>query len=174
MTKGEQLKLMNRLLGDTSSSKSLDPTEKPRLIDSLYCQILSEAFSELNDELLDDRLRILHTLLCTEERVSTLVAAQLLSESADMVDLANRVVKELHAVLYIKDGHVFWYHTSFSDFIFDQKRSKFTISTVLPSISGREFDMSCNLGFHYALLTRSCFRIMMSGLHFNICNLPLV
>ena len=33
-------------------------------------------------------------------------------------------------------------------------------------------DMSCDLASHHALLTHSCFHIMMSGLCFNICNLP--
>jgi len=117
---------MARLLGDSGGPKSLAPTEEPLLVDSLYRQILSEALSKLNDELLDARLRILHTLLCTEERVSTLVAAKLLSNSADMVGRAESVISDLHAVLYVKDGCVLWFHASFHDFIFTQWCSRFT------------------------------------------------
>jgi len=174
LSKGEQLNLMGSLLGD-SGSKTLDPSEGPKeplQVDILYRQILSEAFGKLTNELRLARLRILHTLLCTEERVSTLVAAELLSDSGDMVERANQVVSDLHAVLYVKDGNVFWYHASFQDFIFTQARSKFTIFTTSPSTSPQIFDMSCDPASHHALLTHSCFRIMMSGLHFNICNLP--
>ena len=78
------------------------------------------------------------------------------------------IVKDLHAVLYLKDDCVFWYHASFPDFIFGQARSKFI------SPSNHVIDMSCDKASYHALLTESCFNIMMSpsGLHFNICQLP--
>ena len=78
---------------------------------------------------------------------------------------ASIIVDELHAVLYVKEGGVFWYHASFQDFIVAETRSKFTIS-------GEVVNMSCDVAAHNTTLTRHCFRIMMSSLRFNICNLP--
>ena len=88
-----------------------------------------------------------------------------------MVESANQVVSDLHAVLYINDGKVFWYHASFPDFIFSRARSRFTMP-MTHSGTSFQIDMSCDLAFHHALLTHSCLWIMMSGLCFNICNLP--
>ena len=170
LTREEQLKLMRIML-----CNSWDPSEGPKeplQVDILYRQILFEAFGKLEKEVCLPRLRILYTLLCTEERVSTSVAAGLLSESSEMVGIANQVVRDLHAVLYIIGGKVFWYHASFQDFIFTQARSRFTMPISPLGTSSQTVDMSCDPAFHHALLTHSCFRIMKSGLCFNICNLP--
>jgi len=178
LTKEEQVDLMGSLLSNSIGSESLDPIEdadEPLQIDILYRQILSEALGKLKKELRLARLRILHTFLCTEEHVSMSVAAGLLSASVGMIEQAKQVVSGLHAVLYIKDGKVFWYHASFPDFIFTQARSKFAISTSSSSTSTSVIDMSCSPASHHAFLTHSCFRIMMTGpscLCFNICNLP--
>ena len=169
LTREEQVNLMGSLLKD-SWDLSEGP-EEPLQVDILYRQILSEAFGKLRNELRLARLRILYTLLCTEERVSTSVAAGLLSDSSHMVGRANQVVSDLHAVLYINDGKVFWYHASFPDFIFTQARSRF-IMPITHSNTFIQVDMSCDPAVHHALLTHSCFHIMMSGLCFNICNLP--
>jgi len=101
MTKGEQLKLMSKLLLPTSGS-----TRGRSLVDEFYQQILWAAFRDLDDDLTHDHLNILHILLSTEERVSTSVAGRLLHDSNDSEDIANLVVDDLHAVLYIKDGRV--------------------------------------------------------------------
>jgi hypothetical protein len=170
LTREEQLNLMGSLLSD--SWYPSEGPEEPLQVDILYRQILSEAFGRLKNELRLARLSILYTLLCTKERVSTSVAAGLLSDSSDMVERANLVVSDLHAVLYVNDGKVFWYHTSFPDFIFNQSRSRFTMPITYSGTSLQIVDMSCDPSFHHALLTRSCFHIMMSGLCFNICNLP--
>ena len=169
MTEDEQLQLMGELLDDVSSV--FESADTPSLVDNLYKQVLWAAFSKLNNSLFRTRLNVLHTILCTQERVSTSVAAALLSDSNKMRDVADVVVKDLHAVLYVKDGCVLWYHASFPDFIFTQTRSKFTIPS---STTDRVVDMSCDKASHHALLTRSCFNIMMSssGLRFNICQLP--
>jgi len=175
LTREEQLTLMGSLVGDSHGLKPWDPNEgsEPLLqVDILYRQILSEAFGKLKNELRLARLKILYTFLCTEECVSTSVAAELLSDSSDMVERAKQVVSDLHAVLYINSGKVFWYHASFPDFIFTQARSKFPMTIPQSSTSPQIVDMSCDSASHHALLTYSCFRIMMSGLHFNICNLP--
>ena len=169
LTREEQLDLMGSLLSD-----SWDPSEgfeEPLQVDILYRQILFEAFGKLRNKLRLPRLQILYTLLCTEERVSTSVAAKLVSNSSDMVGRANQVVRDLHAVLYISDGKVFWYHASFPDFIFSQARSRFMMPMTYLGTSF-QIDMSCDPAFHHSLLTRSCLCIMMSGLCFNICNLP--
>jgi hypothetical protein len=175
LTREEQLTLMESMLGDSHGSKPWDPSEgseDPLQIDILYRQILFEAFGKLKKELQLTRLRILYTFLCAEERVSVSVAAGLVSDSSDMVERAKQVVSDLHAVLYINGGKVFWYHASFPDFIFTQARSRFSMTIPQSSTSLQIVDMSCDLASHHALLTHSCFHIMMSGLHFNICNLP--
>ena len=167
LTRVEQLKLMRILL--SNGWETSEGPKEPLQVDILYRQILSEAFHKLENEVCLPRLKILYTLLCTEERVSTSVAAGLISDSSEMVEIANQVVGDLHAVLYINDGKVFWYHASFPDFIFTQARSRFTMTHAGTSFL---FDMSCDPAFHHALLSHSCFRIMMSRLCFNICNLP--
>jgi len=162
MTTDEQLRMLAKLADHMSNSADM-----PLLVDTLYQQILWGAFGKLDDALVHDRLKILHTLLCTEERVSASVAGTL----SDVLDeqMAKVVIDELHSVLYVKDDLVLWYHASFPDFMFTQERSKFSV----PQVTGsRIVDMSCNKPTHHARLTHSCFRIMMSGLRFNICDLP--
>ncbi|KAF8694677.1 hypothetical protein AX14_001956 [Amanita brunnescens Koide BX004] len=160
MAKGEQIDLMRKLFGSTGAMSSTTAS----LVDELYRQILREAFSNLEDKPFRTRLRILHTFLCTEDRVSPSIAAALSSDTGTE-EQASIVVEELHAVLYVKEGCVFWYHASFQDFIFTETRSKF-------NISGEVVNMSCDVAAHNTILTRHCFRIMMSSLRFNICNLP--
>jgi hypothetical protein len=161
MAKFEQIDLMSKLSGSTWVMSSATGS----LVDELYQQILREAFSNLENEQFHRRQSILHTFLCTEERVSPSIAASLISEPS-MEELASIIVDELHAVLYANDeGCILWYHASFLDFIFTQTRSKFTIS-------GDIVNMSCDVSAHNAVLTRRCFDIMMSNLHFNICNFP--
>ena len=173
LTRVEQLKLMRILL--SNGWETSEGPKEPLQVDILYRQILSEAFHKLENEVCLPRLKILYTLLCTEERVSTSVAAGLISDSSEMVEIANQVVGDLHAVLYIFDGRVYWYHASFPDFIFTQARSRFKMpitDSVTRQTSFQIIDISCDPASHHALLTHSCFHIMMSGLHFNICNLP--
>jgi len=173
MAKLEQLRLMGKMLED-HTPPTLQKAFAPSLIDALYEQILWAAFCELDEVTFRDRLKILHTLLCTEERVSTSVAGRLTSDFActeELAKVAKVVVDDLHAVLYFKGDRVFWYHASFPDFIFDKERSKFKVPD--PSGTGkREVDTSCNAAAHHAFLTHSCFRIMNSDLRFNICDIP--
>ncbi|PPQ90578.1 hypothetical protein CVT25_015150, partial [Psilocybe cyanescens] len=90
------------------------------LLDTLYSQILNEAFRNFTPEQNGWKVRrsILHTFLCTAERTSTSVVANLLFTSKN-TDVAEKLLSDLHAVLYRKDGRVLTYHKSFSDFIFD-------------------------------------------------------
>jgi len=167
MAKREQIRLLDELgIRAHGSTGSRSTNVSP--IDGLYKQVMSTAFGGLNDDLLQDRLDALHTLLCTQERVSTSVAGELLSDDPDMAEVVELVVDELHAVLYIKEDRVFWYHASFPDFIFSEVRS----GDVLLSTDSHLVDMHCDEAAHHARLTRSCFRIMKSCLRFNICDLP--
>jgi hypothetical protein len=118
MAESEQRSLLNKLHDRQSFSPS--GARGPLLIDELYQQIMHDAFSDLDDELFNSRLHILHTFLCTFERTSTSLAAALLSESDET---AMTLLDELHAVLYSKGDQVLWYHASFPDFIFSQTRS---------------------------------------------------
>jgi hypothetical protein len=96
MPKSEQLHLMRMLLDGTWPVSASGHTAAS-LLDELYRQILRAAFSGLEDTQLHDRRSILHTFLCTEERVSPSVAATLLFDT-DMEEIARIIVEELHAV----------------------------------------------------------------------------
>ena len=162
ITTREQCRLLNELL----SHKPASGATQPLLIDELYQHILYQAFYHLPEDLRNARLCILHTFLCTIERTSTSVTAALLSEPDD--EIVDAVLKDLHAVLYSKNGQVLWYHATFPDFIFSQTRSKF-------ELDGHQINMSCNKVYQHALLTKACFNIMLSadsGLHFNIGEIP--
>ena len=164
MTTDEQLYRLRNLGDHMPESSSAD---EPSLIDTLYQDILRDAFYGLDNTLVRNRLKILHTLLCTEERVSPSIAGKL----ADVTDseLGKAVVEELYAVLYIKDNRVLWYHASFPDFIFSQKRSEFRFP---PDTGSHRVNMSCDQQDQNACLSRSCLDIMKANLKFNICDLP--
>jgi hypothetical protein len=120
---------------------------------------MRDSFSQYKGKFLARRLRILYTFLCTAERTSTSVVTALNEEGDD--DITKAVVKALHAVLYLRDDRVFWYHASFPDFIFDPTRSNFRLGE-------DKFEFSCNERAHHKLLAESCFHVMKSGLRFNI------
>ena len=143
--------------GTAQERQSLSPGMLSTLLDTLYSQILDEAFRDFNpkEKGWEIRLSILHTFLCTAERTSTSVVADLLSTS-DYNDIADKLLSDLHAVLYREHGRVLAYHKSFSDFIFDQDRSG---------------NFWCNQAMHHRLLAEACFRCMKDGLRFNIANI---
>ena len=161
ITVDEQRKLLSKL--HVHQSFSASDARRSLLIDELYQQILRDAFSGLDDDLFNSRLRILHTFLCTFERTSTSLAAALLSDS-DAMSVA--VLNELYAVLYCKDDQVLWYHASFPDFIFSQTETRSTFE-----LDGRRVSMSIDKAHHHALLTQCCFDIMKL-LRFNIGDIP--
>jgi len=167
MLKREQIRLLGEL-GIHAHGSSGSRNTKVSPIDGLYKQVMLTAFGGLNDNLLQDRLYALHTLLCTQERVSISVAGELCSDDPEMSELVELIVDELHTVLYVKGDRVLWYHASFPDFIFSQARS----GSVLLSPDSRIVDMHCDEVAHHAHLVRSCFRIMKTHLRFNICDLP--
>jgi NACHT domain len=135
------------------------------LVDELYEQILGAAFRDTR--IYCQRLRILHFALCAEDRITVPMLSDLTTMDLSTVE---KVVDSLHAVLYVssKDNCVYWYHSSFPDFVFTPARAKFNL---LPSNSAaREIDVFCNQAACHALLARRCFSIM-ELLHFNMCDL---
>jgi hypothetical protein len=148
------------LISDSAILQTLE--EETPLLDGLYLQVLSDALSHFKGSSFVHRLYILHTFLCTAERTSTSLVADLLFPSKETniafsyTPIADSVLAHLHAVLYTENGKVLSYHKSFSDFIFDQNRAK---------------EFWCNQTEHHRLLTGSCFHVMNSGLKFNIANI---
>ena len=160
ITVKEQIKMLQGFLSKSYEPASNDATS---LVDELYRQIMCDTFSKLSGEVLASRLRILYTFLCTAERTSASIVAALVPDGDD--DAARAVLRDLHAVLYTtQDDRVFWYHASFPDFIFTQSRSNFRINE-------KDFIFSCNERAYHSYLGESCFRIMKSGLRFNIGNI---
>ena len=146
------------IAGTAQEHQSSSPGMLSTLLDTLYSQILDQAFCGFSpkEKGWEIRLSILHTFLCTAERTSTSVVADLLFTS-DYNDVADKLLSDLHAVLYREHGRVLAYHKSFSDFIFDQDRSGI---------------FWCNQGMHHRLLANACFRCMKDGLRFNIASIP--
>jgi len=156
LSEKEQLTRLGKLLSSTSSVLGS--------IDMLYQEIMVEAFADVDDDedLMSDRLRVFHTFLCSAERVSTSVGALLMD--AD-IEAANIVLENLHAVLYVQNDRVYWYHASFPDFIFARDRSNFCTK------DGKDVRFWCNPPAHHGILANACFRIMKSkenGLRFNM------
>ena len=87
-------------------------------------------------------------------------------------DTVEKTVKSLHAVLFVssKDKCVYWYHTSFLDFIFTQVTATFSIF-LKQGYPSQEINVFCDKVVHHAILACQCFSIMGDQLHFNMCNL---
>ena len=159
--RSEQEQFLAELSATSSSSVSQPASDATSftLLDKLYRQVLEKAFHRFNPPKSPkwvDRLKILHTFLSTFERTSTSVVSHLLFPS-DYTDVAEKLFSDLHAVLYAEHGRVLAYHKSFSDFLFDERRSA---------------EFWCDPGTHHRLLTDSCFRVMKKGLRFNIIDIP--
>jgi len=153
ITAREQTKMLKYLVYE-SHRRATPSKGATAMIDALYRQIMVDAFSKFEDEFLTCRLRILYTFLCSAERTSSPIVATLVAEEEEVV---IAVVEELHAVLYTQGDRVFWYHSSFPDFIFDPARSNFD-----------NVAFWCDEAAHHNLLGESCFRVMKSGLRFNM------
>jgi hypothetical protein len=139
------------------------------LVDDLYERILGDAFRDARVRA--TRLRILHTIVCADSRISISVLADLTNSDQDTV---KRVVESLHAVLYVssKDGCVYWYHASFPDFVCSQARAKIRLSLHRNYPTQQVIDVFCDAPAHHGILARRCFSVMQESLHFNMCNLP--
>ena len=154
-----QAEMLSDLLSNSHDPASA--SDATFLIDELYRQIMRDTFSKYKGKYLTRQLRILYTFLCTAERTSTSTVAALIEEDDDA---ARAIVEDLHAVLYTQDDCVFWYHTSFPDFIFDSARSNFHVGE-------NRFEFWCHEAAHHNLLGESCFHIMETGLRFNMGNI---
>ena len=158
--RSEQKSFLTTLLASSNSSnlQSLSTGMSFALLDTLYSQILEQAFRDFSpmENEWEDRRSILHMFLCTAERTSTSVVADLLF-TLDYTDVTERLLLDLHAVLYRQHGRVLAYHKSFSDYIFDRDRSG---------------NFWCNQAMHHQFLADACFRSMKDGLRFNIANIP--
>jgi len=128
------------------------------LVHELYEQILGNAFQDKWTRV--RRLQILHTVLCAESRID-------ISVLTDLTDIDQATVKttveSLYAVLFVspKDGCVYWYHASFSDFVFSQAKTS----------NSHCRDYLCDASTHHGILAQQCFSIMQK-LQFNMCSLP--
>ncbi|KAF9029837.1 hypothetical protein BDZ89DRAFT_1065133, partial [Hymenopellis radicata] len=135
----------NERLGQLDSLLQAWPTRSESVdvlpVDHLYSQVLQDVFTSVGKTLRHSRLKILYTILCTEEPVSISVLSGLLCDSACDVD---GVIENLHAVLYVSknDDCIYWYHKSFYDFICDSERSS---------------TYTCNIITQHALLAEECF-----------------
>ena len=149
------------MLNPEPSASHPDDDDERLLVDELYERILGDAFR--NARVRAKRLRILHTIMCAESRVSMSVLADLSNTDEDTV---KKVVESLHAVLFVspKDGCVYWFHSSFLDFVFSQARARISFSNHLT-------DVFCDGPAHHGVLARRCFSVMQA-LHFNMCGLP--
>ena len=115
------------------------------------------------------RLQILHAALCAEDRITVPILADLTTMDLGTVE---KVVDSLHAILFVssKDNCIYWYHSSFLDFVFSPVQAKFNLS--LPSNPGvQEINVFCDQAACHALLACRCLSVMHVLLHFNMCNL---
>jgi hypothetical protein len=141
------------------------------LVDSMYQQVLADLFIAVHDmpEPFHSRQIILHSILCTEERVSIMTLAEMLGNERgnieEVEETISTVMECLHAVLRISNGKIEWYHTSFLDFMFNPLRSNFTYGD-------HRLDLYCDVASQHKVLGRCCFQVMRSSLRFNICSLP--
>ena len=155
----EQKSFLTTLRAPSNSSnvQSLSTGKLFTSLDTLYSQILEGAFRDFSPEEngWEVRRSILHTFLCTAERTSTSVVADLLFT---YTEVAEKLLSNLHAVLYCGEhGQVLTYHKSFSDFILDRDRSG---------------NFWCDQAMHHRVLANACFKCMKDGLRFNIANIP--
>ena len=156
----EKQKALEHLLRDWPAGEGLD-------IDALYQQILVSALSRHDREERDYRIGILHIILCAAEPLSVSNIAGLCNLDMETVQM---LLDSLHSALYIpqNDKRIYWYHATFQDFFFDEKRS----SDVKISGSVESLNVFCDQSLIHASLANHCFHAMNKQLCFNICGLP--
>jgi hypothetical protein len=119
-------------------------------VDDVYEEVLKEWLSQMAPHYKPIAVSILHTVLCAQERVLLSDIPEFLNE----VDKREMDVKDvigcLHAVLYISEDHVYWYHKSFLDFMFAPTR------WANQELAGTSC-VTCAVDVRF---TASCFRLM--------------
>ncbi|KAJ1304056.1 hypothetical protein OPQ81_008464 [Rhizoctonia solani] len=127
-------------------------------IDDLYSAILTAALK--NEKLEVDETRriqlVLWTVVCLRESVDidTLTALVGMGEKKQIL----AALKPIRSVVCVSEttGLVSTLHVSFPDYIFSRERAN---------------GFFCDKEAHHLVLAARCFRIMSTGLRFNICNL---
>ncbi|GJJ10930.1 hypothetical protein Clacol_005159 [Clathrus columnatus] len=128
-------------------------------LDELYTNILYTAINpskRREEHEINDILLILKTVICTKEPMATQTLASFLGLTEERVRFS---LQPLQSVLHTRDSvekMIAPFHTSFPDFLFDERRSK---------------QFHCKTTLHNELLANCCFRLMKEQLKFNICKL---
>lgn len=135
------------------------------LLDLLYKQILEEVFVNDGEDTVTFRRRVLYTIICTQQPLSTASLAALIARMdtpPTEVDLeaTETAIGALHSVLYVSvnDRLVYTYHKSFPDFLSDVDRA------------GKEFAYSSDVW--NLNVGQSCLAVIIDSLQFNIMNWP--
>jgi NACHT domain len=164
----EQKGLLKKIVALSFSTTHRPNRLATQMLDKLYLHVLENRLVDPRHrdlpDVVEQSLKILHTILCTFERTSVSLVEELLdaaeegneSEFETFTVDPDAVVSRLHAVLCVKDGRVTWFHKSFPDFMFDEKRSA---------------KYCCNPDLNHRVLSRGCFSIMKNQLHFNIAKI---
>lgn len=150
LSQAAQVHRLNALLGRDLTSKT------SFLIDEMYREVMNEALGCLDEDMFSPRLKIIHTILCARAPLTCKIIGELLANDDLDEDSVEDFIKTLHAVLYIKNGYVFWYHASFQDYMLTQQRSG---------------SAHCDKVLVHTALAGCCFAIMNAKLEFNICRL---
>ncbi|KAF5345507.1 hypothetical protein D9757_014304 [Collybiopsis confluens] len=128
-----------------------DILSKDSGINALYTIIVDRVLGLKNSERYKNHRKVLGAIICAKEPFRVDDLARLLGEKIPPTGetLVLRVVKALHATVYIREGHIYTYHKSFHDFF------------------EKEF-----VELYETLLAKQCLDVMLHSLHFNMCNLP--
>jgi hypothetical protein len=162
----EQQKSLLKRLHAASSLVHQAPPGATTKLDNLYTRILDTCLvdeRDWDDNTFQDCLPIFHSFLCTIEPTSPAIAVGILNSRRDKSKLplstgdANGILLRMHAVLYVKDGQVKWYHKSFLDFMFEKSRSQ------------RFF---CDQDEYHRRIAKGCIGVMNKELHFNMAKIP--
>jgi hypothetical protein len=125
-------------------------------IDTLYGQIVDNAWAGMGPDGKAIRQRALTTLLCLRELLSLTAIARLLEETPD--DLKTSLA-DFHSVLSIPASFqdpVIIFHASFPDYMTNSQRAG-------PNM--------LDVPVHHAVLALQCIKYMNLSLHQNLCNL---
>ncbi|KAF5382386.1 hypothetical protein D9757_009816 [Collybiopsis confluens] len=128
-----------------------DILSKDSGINALYTIIVDRVLGLKNSERYKNHRKVLGAIICAKEPFRVDDLARLLGENILPTGetLVLRVVKALHATVYIREGRIYTYHKSFHDFF------------------EKEF-----VELYETLLAKKCLDVMLHSLHFNMCNLP--
>jgi hypothetical protein len=128
--------------------------------DDLYKFIVGDALTGLEPEAQRIRFQILQAILVSEPTSPETIAELLMVDASTVIS----TVESFHAVLHSPDGTIRWYHASFPDAIFDDRRFHFLI----PPPAGKSAPNAIlfrSVEVQHSLIAHHCFRVMESELH---------